>query len=393
MTKKVAKSASGSAEQQIDLRTLLLAQKTELIGELAGAMANQFNNIMMAVTSYAELELKEAAPKQVRGLQQILSNAARATSLMQKLLALSRKQERSPQPLYLNNVITEISELLQQLVGEEVEVVLDLDPNVQRVEADHVELEYLVLSLGVNARSAMVKGGKLTVSTELVELDKGFVGTSEGLGPGKYVMLAVNDTGTGVGRRADNFEPTGSSDQNVRINLALAVVRGIVKKSQGLVRVSSEPQKSTSFKIYFPALGKDSPQVQERISTKSALAAKTILVVEDDEAVRVPAAEFLKMEGFKVLQARTGPEAIHVVLRNRSPLDVLVTDIVMPGMGGRELAEKLLEMHPDLQVLYMSGDADQAVFSDATKGAQNAILQKPFPLNKLKDKIDALLGQ
>ncbi len=394
MADAMTKSATGSPGLQGDFQTLLLAQKTELIGQMAAAMANQFNNIMMAVTSYAELELKKAAPPGRRSLEQILDSAARATSLIQKLLAFSRKHLPSPQPLQLNVVVTEISSFLQSLVGDQIEVVLSLDPKAPAVTADCVELEQLVLGLAINARDAMTRGGKLTVSTELVELDKGFMGTSEDLDPGKYVMLSVRDTGTGLATQTHAFESTGSSDQNLRINLALAAVRGVVKEVKGVIRVSSEPGRGTSFRIYFPALGQEVPEVREQgTSPTNVPVAKTILVVEDDDAVRVPAAEFLKMEGFKILQARTGPEALHVALRNRSPLDLLITDIVMPEMSGCEVAEKLLEMHPNLKVLYMSGDTEGAAPSHGTKRSENAVLQKPFRLNKLKDKIRDVLGQ
>ena len=384
----VLTTKSASRPEASDLRALLLAQKTELIGELAGAMANQFNNIMMAITSYAELELKKAPSKERRSLEQVLSNAARATFLIQKLLAFSRKQVRSPQALELNSVITEISDLVRQMVGERIEVVLSLDPNVQRIQTDRVELEQLVLSLALNARDAMTTGGKLTVSTELVKLNKEFIGTNENVLPGKYTMLSVCDTATG--HAADRATSTGNKD--LRFSLALATVRRIVEEAHGLVRISSDPAKGTSFRIYFPALGKEIPESLERVSPEHAPAARTILVVEDDDAVRVPAAEFLMMEGFKVLQARTGAEAIRVAQQNRSPLDLLITDIVMPGMRGREVAEQLLETHPGLKVLYMSGDAHEAVGSREVKGPQNSILQKPFRLNKLKDKIHEVLG-
>jgi two-component system cell cycle sensor histidine kinase/response regulator CckA len=378
---------SARSPESSDLRTVLLAQKTELIGELGGAMANEFNNIMMAITSYAELELKKTPPKERRSLEQVLSNAARATFLVQKLLTFSCQQEPSPQPLELNSVLTEISGLLRQMVGEGIEAVFSLDPHVQRIKADCGELEQLVLSLALNARHAMTTGGKLTVSTELVKLNKEFIGTTENVFPGKYAMLSVSNTATG--RAAD--ETTGSGNPDLRIHFALTTIRRIAEEAHGLVRISSDPAKGTSFKIYFPALGKDPPESRKQISLENALAAKTILVVEDDDAVRVPATEFLMMEGFKVLQARTGAEAIRVAQQARSPLDLLITDIVMPGMSGREVAEQLLELHPDIKVLYMSGDAHEAAGSHRAKGSQNSILQKPFRLNKLKDKIHEVL--
>jgi two-component system cell cycle sensor histidine kinase/response regulator CckA len=384
----VLTTKSLSSPASPDLRTALLAQKTALIGELAEATANQFNNIMMAITSYADLELKKAPPKGRRSLEQVLSNAARATFLIQKLLAFSRKQVPSPQPLDLNNVITEIGDLIRQMVGERVEVVLNLDPHLQRIKTDHVELELLVLSLALSARTAMTAGGKLTLSTETVDLNKGFIGANDNVSPGKYTMLSVWDTASG--HTAEQI--VSSANQDLRINLALATVNGIVEDAHGLVRISSDPARGTSFKVYFPALGKESPESLDLTSPKSAPTAKTILVVEDDDAVRVPAAEFLMMEGFKVLQARTGAEAIRVAQQNRSPLDLLVTDIFMPGMSGRDVAEQLLELCPNLKVLYMSGDAHEVAGARGAKGAQNPILQKPFRLNKLKDKIHEVLG-
>ena len=174
----------------------------------------------------------------------------------------------------------------------------------------------------------------------------------------------------------------------------MAAASGIAKEARGLVRVSSEPESGTSFKIYFPALEQDAPQAKAGSESLKILPiARTVLVVEDDDSVRIPTTEFLKMEGFKVLQARTGSEALHVVERNRSPLDLLITDIVMPGMTGPEVAEKLIEMHPDLKVLYMSGDVDKAASWNASAKSGHAALQKPFRLNMLNDKIHDLLGQ
>jgi CheY-like chemotaxis protein len=288
----------------------------------------------------------------------------------------------------LNRVVTEISNLLQLVVGEQIEVVLALDPEVRDVKVDLVELEQLILSLSMGGRNAMTGGGKLTVSTEVVKLDNKFIGT-EDADPGKYVMLSVADAGVVGDQRNENPEP----DRNLRISLALAAASGIAKEGRGLVRVFSEPASGASFKIYFPAL-EEAPEAKERgASMKNLPVARTVLVVEDDDSVRVPTTEFLKMEGFKVLQAQTGVEAIRVVLRNRSPLDLLITDIVMPGMSGPEVAEKLIEMHPGLKVLYMSGDVDKAApWSNPAKSGY-AVLQKPFRLNVLNDKIHDLLGE
>jgi two-component system cell cycle sensor histidine kinase/response regulator CckA len=379
--------SSPQPELHADLGTLLRAQKTELISQLTRVTANQFNNIMMAITSYAELEMKQASASQRRSLEQVLSNANRATALVQKLLAISRTQATSPQRLDLNIVLRGISELLEQLTGEPISVVYDFDPTIPKVDADPAEIEHMVLSLAVNARNAMTKGGKLTVSTKLMDLNKDSIGIGEQTG--EYVMLSVDDTGHG--RTAE--ELVGGYDQDARINLSLAAVRGIVKNAGGFVRFSSEPEKGNSFSIYFPLSKQDSRDDSKRNSPRNVPVARTILVVEDDDAVRIPTSEFLKMEGFKVLQARTGDEAVHVVQQNRSTLDVLITDIVMPKMSGLQVAEKLLDLNPDLKILYMSGDTDEAHRTRTNRPPGNAMLRKPFRLETLKDRIHELLGE
>ncbi|MBZ5665108.1 MAG: response regulator [Acidobacteriia bacterium] len=384
-----SKPTNGLPEFHADLRTILLAQKTELMSEVARATANQFNNFMMAITSYAELEMKNASTTQRRSLEQVLSNASRATALVQKLLAISRKQAASFQPVDLNNVLTGISDLLEQLAGERISVVFNLDPSIPMVNADPAEIEQVVLNLAINARNAMAKGGKLTTSTALVDLNQESMGMGEIERPGKYVMLSIDDTGHGD----TTEELVGSHDQNARINLSLAAVRGIVKSAGGCIRFNNEPGKGSSFNIYFPALKQDAREDPGRSSRRNVPVARTILVVEDDDAVRIPTSEFLKMEGFKVLQARTGDEAIHVVQQNRSRLDILITDIVMPRMTGLQVAEKLLELHSDLKVLYMSGDTDQAHSSPENDPPENAILRKPFRLDTLTDRIHELLGE
>ena len=377
------------SELHADLRTLLLAQKTELISELTRATANQFNNIMMAITSYAELEMKKGSSSQRRSLEQVLSNAGRATALVQKLLAISRKQDGVPQPLNLNHVLTDIRPLVEQLTGERISVVYKMDPSIPIINADPAEIEQVLLSLALNARNAMPKGGQLTASTKLVDLNEESTGTSNTEQPGKYVMLSVDDTGHG---RATE-EADGSGDSDARINLSLAAVRGVVKNAGGYVRFNTEPGKGSSFNIYFPTVKKEAQEDQRRSAPRHVPVARTILVVDDDDAVRIPASEFLKMDGFKVLQARTGDEAIHVVQQNRSRLDVLITDIVMPKMSGRQVAEKLLDLNSDLKVLYMSGDTNDASHEGSSHSSENAVLRKPFRLDILKDRIHELLGE
>jgi len=371
-------------ELQSELRDLVLTQKTDLIGELAQAMANQFNNIMMAITSYAELELRKASGRDRHGLQQVLTHANRATSLIQKLLAFSRKHTSESQRFELNALITDVSSLLQELLGEQAELTLRLDADAE-IQADRVDVEQTLFALVIIARNAMDATGKLTISTSTAELDQEFIGSNDDAAPGRYVVLSVENKGA-------SSRASSGLDQTEKINLSLAAVRGVVRDCRGLARFSTQPGTGSSFMLYFPASTSSTVDAQGPTLPRNPAVARTILVVEDDDAVRVPAAEFLMMEGFKVLQARTGREALNIVQQSRSSLDVLVTDIYMPKMSGHDVAASLLVQHPHLKVLYISGDPGRQA-SATTDLPANATLRKPFRLDVLRDKIHDLLGE
>src|SRR6266576_4078173 len=389
----VVTEEKNKGEGQDTFRAVSLAQKTELVGQLAGAIAHQFNNVMMAVTSYAELELKKAPTAQKRSLEQVLSNAGRATALVQNLLIFTCKHATSPQTLSLNDTINGIDSILQQLIGEQIDVALNLDENVPLVHVDPVELQQMILSLCISARNTMGGHGRLTISTESTELDDSFISKNEDVCGGNYVVLSIADTGFGAGASPHHSKSAGNHDQNLEAHLAFMAVRGMVKDAEGLIRGFGSTKNGNRVKIYFPAQQVEAPvRAAKAGSTKAVPAISTILVVEDDDAVRVPAAEFLMMEGFKVLQAKTGREALQIVGRQRATVDLLITDVMMPEMGGSEVAGKLLEMYPDLRVLYMSGDADKVSSQFTKHGSLQAVLQKPFRLNKLNDKIHDLLG-
>jgi CheY-like chemotaxis protein len=380
-------AATNSPELKTDLHILLLAQKTELMAEITRATANEFNNTMMAITSYAELEMRNASPSQRRSLERVLSNVGRATTLVQKLLAFSNRQAHPPQPLDLNQLIAGIGNLLEQLTGDHISLVYKVDKNIPPVLAEVAEIEQVALSLSIIARNAMRSGGELTISTSVVDIKNESADISDAESEGRYVALSVADTGSGA--VAD--EPADNGGVDLRVNLSLAAVRGVVKNACGFVRIKREREKGSNFTIYLPALQQTSLEHSPPAHNRIASASRTLLVVEDDDAVRIPTSEFLKMEGFKVLQARTGEEAIHVAQQNRSPLDVLITDIVMPKMTGQQVAAKLLELHSDLKVLYMSGDTEAQALRLA-QSTPNAILRKPFRLETLKDRIQELLG-
>lgn len=381
--------SSSSPDPRTDL-TLLRAQKSELIAELTGVMANQFNNTMMAITGYAELEMKKLPVRERRSLEQIVSSAGRATALVQKLLAISRKHTSQPHPIDLNHVLTELAPLLEQFVGERVLVALNLNAHLARVEADPVELDEALLGLALAARSAMTDGGKMSISTKLDELNPG--STREGEKPGPYVVLSIEESISDGRNDAVEQQAQEASTYKFRVSLSLATVRGIVRHSGGFVRIGFEPEKGASVTVYFPALQAATGKGEAEGLPRKLPLARTILLVDDDDAVRIPASEFLKMEGFKVLQARTGEEALHVVQQNRSCVDVLITDVVMPKMNGHEVARQLVELQPGLKVLYMSGDADGARLPHGTNYSQ-AALRKPFRLDALKDTIHELLGE
>jgi CheY-like chemotaxis protein len=381
-----AQTAVQTREPLTDLQTRLLAQKTLLISELAEAIDNHFNNMMMSVTSYAELELKKASSTGRRNLEQVLDKANRAARLMQKLLAFGRTRTLAPRLLEVNELVEGDAELLQQLLGEEIHLELDLQEDLPRVRADAVSLEELLLTLAIHARNAMNGRGKFSLATEAVRVpqDMPVDGT---LARGQYVMLSISDSSSAARASSSNDPP---ASQNLRISLALAAIHAIVRESQGVIRITGEPGRQTKLNIYFPAVEREILTAVTGTIEKSS-AAKTILVVDDDDAVRIPAAEFLKMEGFKVLQAKTGPEAIHIASQNRSPLDLLITDIFMPAMSGRQVAKELGEAHPGLKVLFMSGDASESL--QMGEDSAIGILHKPFRLDKLNQEIRTLLQE
>jgi CheY-like chemotaxis protein len=386
-TTAATKQASTGQESLADRRALVFAHKSELIAELAQAMANQFNNIMMAVTGFAELELKKASIKEKRSLEQVLDHATHATFLIQKLLDFSSARVSSPQVLELDVTVTDASEIVRELLGEQVSLILSLNAKSESIRADRVELEQTLFALAVVARDAMSGNGKLTISTSVIDLKQSFIGT-ETAEPGKYLILGVESQGA-AGASDGN---TTSRDQNNRGELSLAAVREVVKDCHSLAGFSIEPG-ICSLKLYFPAARREAVTREGPTLPRTPAVARTILIVEDDDAVRVPAAEFLMMEGFKVLQARTGSEALNVVQQSRSALDMLVTDILMPRMNGHEVAATLLDQHPDLKVLYISGDPARSPLASSGDISRYETLQKPFRLNVLRDKIHDLLGE
>jgi len=377
---------------------LRAAQKMEAIGRLAGGVAHDFNNVLMIISSAAQM--MKSGPhdddRKARYLSQIQSATEKATSLTRQLLAFSRQQVLHPAILDLNGVVGDLWKMLPQLLGEDVETVLHLASDLGSVSADRGQIEQVIMNLAVNARDAMPGGGRLTVETANALLDgttSGRHGTENPVG--EFVMLAVTDTGIGMDAptQAKIFEPFFTTKEIGKgTGLGLATVYGIVKQSAGHVTVYSELGKGTTFKVYLPrvrekaALGLASP-------AKPALGGtETLLLVEDESALRELASEFLRSKGYTVLEAGNRREALHVCRNHEGPIHALLTDVVLPGGGGPDLAKVLLGMRPDLRVIYMSGYTDQ-VLSEELHREDTTFLQKPFGLDTLARTVRSLLGE
>jgi signal transduction histidine kinase len=360
------------------------AQKMDAIGRLAGGVAHDFNNLLTVILGRTEILLEPLPPEDPmrRGIELIRRTAGRAADLTRQLLAFSRKQVLEPVVLDLNTVATEMKDMLGRLIGEDIALLTAPGPGLGRVKADRGQIEQVLMNLAVNARDAMPQGGRLILETAAVELDEEYARRHVGARPGPHVMLAVSDTGTGIPREIQPqiFEPFFTTKEPGKgTGLGLATVYGIVKQSGGHIEVESEPGRGTTFRIYLPRF--DAPAATGDRGPRPAAATggtETILLVEDEEGVRELARDILRANGYTVLEARNGAEALLICERHQGPLDLLLTDVVMPRLSGRDLAERLAPLRPGLSVLYMSGYTDDAVIRHGVLGAGTAFLQKPF---------------
>jgi two-component system, cell cycle sensor histidine kinase and response regulator CckA len=360
------------------------AQKMDAIGRLAGGVAHDFNNLLTVILGRTDILLKplKAEDPMRRGIELIQRTAGRAADLTRQLLAFSRKQVLEAVVLDLNVVTAEMYDMLSRLIGEDIALVTTPTPGLGRVKADRGQIEQVVMNLAINARDAMPQGGHLIVETANVDLDADYVRRHVGARPGPHVMLAVSDSGLGIPReiQAHIFEPFFTTkEQGKGTGLGLATVYGIVKQSGGYIEVDSAPERGTTFRIYLPRIDAEAPGPDRAARPATpAGGTETILLVEDEDGVRELARDILRTSGYTVLEARNGPEALLLCERHQGPLDLLLTDVVMPRMSGRELAERLAPLRPDLNVLYMSGYTDDAVIRHGVLGAGTAFLQKPF---------------
>jgi PAS domain S-box-containing protein len=375
---------------------LLQAQKMEAIGQLAGGVAHDFNNLLGAIQGSGEL-LMDRAPEGDpfrRPAQRILDAAERGAALTQQLLAFSRRQVTRPEVIDLNDAIREMRDLVARLIGEDVQLELALrETGPMTVRTDGGQIGQVVMNLAVNASDAMPRGGHLAIATDTVDL-RSSAASRLGIPEGKYVVLSVVDSGSGIDAKTQRriFEPFFTTkDRGKGTGLGLSTVYGIVNQNMGTITVDSKPGRGTRFRIYLPAV-KESPKTPAPASTVAALSTgtETILVVEDDELMRDLAREVLEMKGYEVFTAATPGEALRIAEREK--IELLVTDVVMPGMNGIELAESLHKQHPDLRVLFMSGYTDTALKDRGVMDPGAHFIRKPFKNKALTARVREILG-
>jgi PAS domain S-box-containing protein len=376
------------------------AQKMEAVGRLAGGIAHDFNNLLMVISGYCEFLLDRiGSDPVVRGPAQEIAKAAnRATSLTRQLLAFSRKQMLMPKVVDLNAIVTENFKMLTRLIGEDIDLVMVPGSDLGAVKADPGQIEQVIMNLAVNARDAMPRGGKLTIETFNVSLDESYARLHAPAEPGEYVMLAISDTGMGMDPETQShiFEPFYTTKGAKGTGLGLSTVYGIVKQSGGYVWVYSEPGKGTSFKVYLPRVSStgEPMTVMPQVSVSGAEVApgsETILLVEDEVTVRQLAREYLESQGYTVIEAADAAAAMQLSQAHKHPIHLLLTDVIMPGMNGRELASHLSPRRPEMKVLYMSGYTENAIGHNGTLDAGIILLQKPFTLPALKVKVREVL--
>ncbi|MFZ0635171.1 MAG: response regulator [Candidatus Acidiferrales bacterium] len=375
------------------------AQKMEAVGRLAGGVAHDFNNLLTVIRGYTALLLNRVGPDSAlfRELNEILKSTDRASALTRRLLAFSRKQVLQLQVIDLNTLVTQVNELLPPVLGEDIDLVLDLDPDLGHVKADSAQMEQAIMNLAFNARDAMPLGGELKIQTRNAELDEAWAHRHEGAQAGPHVVLEVCDTGHGMtdDTLSHVFEPFFTTkDINKGTGLGLATVYGTLRQSGGFVSVSSKVGEGTTFQIYLPRVEEEISIVEVPVIAPQLLQGfETILVIEDDDAVRRMTREFLKIKGYTVIEARGAAEAIQIVETRGDQIDLIVTDVLMPGMKGRELVARLAEIRSDLRVLYMSAYTEDAAINIGVLSPGTEFIEKPFSPDELAAKVRQVLGR
>ncbi|HZY04581.1 MAG TPA: ATP-binding protein [Anaeromyxobacteraceae bacterium] len=376
---------------------LLQSQKMEAVGRLAGGIAHDFNNLLTVINGHCDLLLRALSPESPASadVEVIRQAGESASALTRQLLAFSRKQVLQPKVLGLNEMVGRAESMLRRVIGEDVELVTHLGEGLWPVRADPGQLEQVILNLAVNSRDAMPEGGKLTIETGNVALDESDAQRHLDVRPGPYVMLAVTDTGAGMDAEtlARVFEPFFTT-KGQGTGLGLSTVYGIVKQSGGTIRAHSEPGRGTTFRIYFPR--EHAAPVAEKRAPEPAVRehrGQTVLVVEDSDPVRDLVSQVLARGGYSVLKARCGEEALQVAAQHPGTIHLLITDVVMPGMRGREVADRIAAARPETRILYVSGYTEDAIVHHGVLEAGIDFLGKPFTPQALERKVDEILAR
>jgi len=392
---KAAENALKESEER-----LRQSHKMEAIGRLAGGIAHDFNNLLTTILGYSEMLLSEgtATKEALESVREISKSAQRAAALTQQLLAYSRKQVLRPEELDINELVANVTKMLRRLIHENIQLNTVLDPKIGWVKADPAQLEQVIINLAINARDSMPEGGKLTIETQDLVLDESYCKLRPEVIPGEYVMLAVTDTGCGIDEKNQKqiFEPFFTTKEPGRgTGLGLATVFGTVKQSNGYIYVYSEPELGSTFKIYLPAVQTRKLKSRNRPKERSGQATdRTILLVEDDEPLRKLVSQILERTGYSVVSASNGEEALRLIdSPGHAGIDLLISDVVMPGIGGKALAEQLQARLPDLKVLYISGYPDEAVVHHGMLDEGIAFLQKPFSATAIIQKVQEILAE
>ena len=379
-------------------KQLVQSQKLEAVGRLAGGISHDFNNLLTVILGYSDIskrQLKEGDPLR-RNLEEITKASERAASLTRQLLAFSRKQVMQPKVFDLNTVVTDLEKMLRRMIGEDIELRVSRGPDLGNIKADPVQLEQVIMNMVVNARDAMPKGGKLSIETSNVYLDETYAREHVSVVPGDYVMLAISDTGCGMDEetRLRIFEPFFTTKESGKgTGLGLSMVYGIVRQSGGNIWVYSEEGRGTTFKIYFPRVTAEAEEYKRAAQTSDVpKGSETILLVEDAEWVRTLARQVLETAGYRVLEAGSAETAIRLCEKiNGGKIDLLLTDVVMPGMSGNDMSKVLLTKQPGMPVLYMSGYTDDAIVQHGVLEPGINFLQKPFSPGALASKVREVL--
>jgi len=373
------------------------AQKMEAVGKLAGGIAHDFNNLLTIITGYTQLLLNRLGQEDplVSDIQEIKKAGDRAAALTQQLLAFSRRQVLIPKVVDLNGIVANMETMLQRLIGEDIHLVTVLDPALSRVKADPGQLEQVIMNLVVNARDAMPKGGKLTIETTNHDISQSYRRGQAVVQPGRYAMLSVSDTGCGMEPELQTrvFEPFFSTKgQGKGTGLGLSTVYGIVKQSDGYIFLYSEPGCGSTFKIYLPRVEEAAVEAETGMLPDGLpQGTETVLLVEDEPGVRALVRDTLRIHGYTVLEARHGIEALLTAKQHTGPIHLLMTDVVMPQMSGREVADRLFVTRSDLRVLFMSGYTENAIVHHGVLHPGTAFLQKPFSPEALARKVREVL--